>query len=128
MNKVLEQDLDAIIQENISWEKLKGKTVLITGASGMIGSYMLYVLTKLNDDYQYGIYSSLLEVRLSFQTFECGCQNLVHNCKGSQNKTLVGGQYYFKYAKSMVFLFATLSKAYLLTSQSDNFWCVVYIL
>lgn len=56
MNKVLEQDLDAIIQENISWEKLKGKTVLITGASGMIGSYMLYVLTKLNDDYQYGIH------------------------------------------------------------------------
>ena len=27
----------------------------------------------------------------------------------------------------MVFLFATLSKAYLLTSQSGNFWCVVYI-
>ena len=55
MNRVLEQDLEAIIQENISWEKLKGKTVLITGASGMIGSYMLYVLTKLNDDYNYGI-------------------------------------------------------------------------
>ena len=27
----------------------------------------------------------------------------------------------------MVFLFATLSKAYLLTSQLGNFWCVVYI-
>lgn len=55
MNKVLEQDLDAIIQENISWEKLKGKTVLITGASGMVGSYMLYVLTRLNDKYNYNI-------------------------------------------------------------------------
>ena len=99
---------------------------------GVDGRYdrLNHVVEKMRhaDDYQYGIYSSLLEVRLSFQTFECGCQNLVHNCKGSQNKTLVGGQYYFKYAKSMVFLFATLSKAYLLTSQSGNFWCVVYIL
>jgi nucleoside-diphosphate-sugar epimerase len=55
MNKVLEQDLEMIIQENISWEKLKNKTVLITGASGMVGSYMLYVLTKLNDMYDYQI-------------------------------------------------------------------------
>lgn len=74
---------------------------------GVDGRYdrLNHVVEKMRhaDDDQYGIYSSLLEVRLSFQTFECGCQNLVHNCKGSQNKTLVGGQYYFKYAKSMVF-------------------------
>lgn len=55
MNKILNQDLEQIISENISWEKLKGKTVLITGASGMVGSYMLYVLLKLNDMYDYGI-------------------------------------------------------------------------
>lgn len=28
----------------------------------------------------------------------------------------------------MVFLFATLSKAYLLTSKSGNFWCYIYII
>lgn len=55
MNKILNQDLEQIISEKISWEKLKGKTVLITGASGMVGSYMLYVLLKLNDMYDYGI-------------------------------------------------------------------------
>ena len=55
MNRVLKQDIDMIIQGNILWEKLKGKTVLITGASGMIGSYMLYTLTTLNDEYNYGI-------------------------------------------------------------------------
>lgn len=55
MNVILEQDLTQIIQQDIQWEKLKGKTVLITGASGMIGFYMLNVLAKLNDDYDYNI-------------------------------------------------------------------------
>ncbi len=55
MNKVLEQDIEMILNGDIQWEKLKKKTVLITGASGMVGSYMLHVLTKLNDDYGYGI-------------------------------------------------------------------------
>lgn len=55
MNRVLKEDLDAIISENISWEKLKGKTVMITGASGMIGTYMLQTLTMLNDKFGYGI-------------------------------------------------------------------------
>ncbi len=55
MNKILLEDLEQIIAEKINWEKLKGKTVLITGASGMVGSYMLYVLTRLNDLYGYNI-------------------------------------------------------------------------
>lgn len=55
MNKVLKEDLEAIIGENIPWEKLKGRTVLITGASGMIGIYMLQVLTLLNERYDYNI-------------------------------------------------------------------------
>lgn len=55
MNSVLREDLENIIEENITWEKLKGKTVLITGASGMIGSYMLKTLAMLNDRFAYGI-------------------------------------------------------------------------
>lgn len=55
MNKILDGDLQQIIDEKISWEKLRGKTVLITGASGMVGSYMLYVILKLNDTRDYGI-------------------------------------------------------------------------
>ena len=55
MNRVLREDLEEIIEENITWEKLKGKTILITGASGMIGTYMLQTLTMLNDRFEYGI-------------------------------------------------------------------------
>ncbi len=55
MNRILAEDLEMIIREDISWEKLKGKTVLITGASGMVGSYMLRVLNQLNDKKNYGI-------------------------------------------------------------------------
>lgn len=55
MNRVFKEDLEAIVGENISWEKLKNRTVLITGASGMIGTYMLQVLTLLNDKFGYSI-------------------------------------------------------------------------
>lgn len=55
MNRVFKEDLEAIVGEDISWEKFKGRTVLITGASGMIGTYMLQVLTMLNDKYGYNI-------------------------------------------------------------------------
>ncbi|MFR5692774.1 MAG: NAD-dependent epimerase/dehydratase family protein [Lachnospiraceae bacterium] len=55
MNKVLEEDLKSIVNENIFWEKLKGKTVVITGASGMIGIYMLRTLLLLNEERDYNI-------------------------------------------------------------------------
>ena len=55
MNRVFREDLEAIIEEDIPWGKLNGRTVLITGASGMIGTYMLNVLTMLNEKYGYGI-------------------------------------------------------------------------
>lgn len=55
MNRILEEDLDQIIADNVTWEKLKNSSVLITGASGMVGSYMMYVLIRLNDIYHYNI-------------------------------------------------------------------------
>ena len=55
MNRILMEDLDAIIASDIQWEKLKGKHIMITGASGMVGSYMLYVALRLNDRKNYGI-------------------------------------------------------------------------
>lgn len=60
MSKVLTEDIETIIKKPIQWEKLKGCSVLITGAGGMLGSYMLRTLAALNHQRQYGIEISAL--------------------------------------------------------------------
>lgn len=55
MNSIIEDDVDAILKENISWEKLKEKTFLITGASGMVGQYITFSLLRLNQLKNYNI-------------------------------------------------------------------------
>ena len=54
MNKVIYEDVKQIIDDN-EIDKLKKKTFLITGASGMVGSYISYVLKLLNDEYDMNI-------------------------------------------------------------------------
>ena len=54
MNKVIYEDVKQIIDDN-EMDKLKNKTFLITGASGMVGSYISYVLKLLNDEYDMNI-------------------------------------------------------------------------
>ena len=40
-NSVLQQDLEQIAaSEQIDWEKLAGRSILITGATGLIGSLL----------------------------------------------------------------------------------------
>ena len=53
MNKVMQEDIKGIIKRDIKWEKLIGKTILITGATGMLGGYMLRTLVDLNKIEQY---------------------------------------------------------------------------
>lgn len=48
MNRIIEEDIRRIIAEPVNWEKLRGKNILITGASGMLGRYIAYVLLDLN--------------------------------------------------------------------------------
>lgn len=52
MNEILRQDAEGVAAENINWEKLKNSKVLITGASGMIGSSMARVLTVVKEKYR----------------------------------------------------------------------------
>jgi len=47
--KIIEADLDYISQANLPWRELEGKNILVTGANGMIGSYLVEVLLYLND-------------------------------------------------------------------------------
>lgn len=54
-NKVVQSDLDLITTQRINFENLKEKSVLITGATGMLASYYMYTLMYLNDKYDYKI-------------------------------------------------------------------------
>lgn len=55
MNHILKEDINNILREKLSWEKFRNSNVLITGASGMLGSYMLYTLVELNKQKAYGM-------------------------------------------------------------------------
>lgn len=48
MNKIIQEDLQNITASNIDWKRFEGKTVLITGANGMLPSYMVLTLLELN--------------------------------------------------------------------------------
>ena len=48
-NRVVDSDVLEILSEQLDWERLAGKSVLVTGASGMLASYMVYTLLALND-------------------------------------------------------------------------------
>ncbi len=58
-SKVVEQDSQDIIEfcgHELMLEKLKDKTFLVTGASGMVGSYFVYTLMKLNELYNANVH------------------------------------------------------------------------
>ena len=40
MNHILQEDAQDILKQDISWEKFNDKRILVTGASGMLGSYI----------------------------------------------------------------------------------------
>ena len=54
-NKIIRDDVASILAEPINWEKLRGGAILLTGASGMLGSYILDTLITLNEDRDYGM-------------------------------------------------------------------------
>ena len=56
MNTVIQQDLEFITHsELIDWERFRNKTVLISGANGMLPSYMVETLLYLNEKSNYHI-------------------------------------------------------------------------
>lgn len=55
MNKVILEDLEMISSSGDYFEKLKNKTILITGFKGMIGSYITKTCLYLNDTKGYNI-------------------------------------------------------------------------
>lgn len=54
-SQVVAHDLDEILDRDLPWDELSGTTVLVTGASGMLPSYVVYTLLALNDRHGAGI-------------------------------------------------------------------------
>lgn len=48
-NDVIKADMENIYSRNIPWDKFQGKTVLVTGAYGMLASYFIFFLIYLNE-------------------------------------------------------------------------------
>lgn len=49
MNQIIEEDLQKILSADIPWNSFDGKTVLVTGALGMLPSYMVLTLAYRNE-------------------------------------------------------------------------------
>ncbi len=47
---IIKADLEEIYQRAVPWERLENKTVLITGAYGMLASYLVFLLMFLNEE------------------------------------------------------------------------------
>ncbi|SCW46107.1 Nucleoside-diphosphate-sugar epimerase [Lachnospiraceae bacterium C10] len=54
MNQVMQEDIEMILGKDIAWDKFRNTKVLVTGASGMMGSYVVRTLLAL-DDKGYGV-------------------------------------------------------------------------
>jgi len=54
-NPQVQADLAELLQQDIPWQQLKDKTVLITGATGMLASYVGFLLLYLNETKQLNI-------------------------------------------------------------------------
>lgn len=54
-NNVLEEDVCQFVEQFELWNQLKGKTFLMTGATGLIGSVMIKCLLELNNQRQLDI-------------------------------------------------------------------------
>lgn len=56
MNTIIRQDLERITASKIvDWKRFENKTVLISGANGMLPSYMVETLLYLNERYGYNV-------------------------------------------------------------------------
>lgn len=59
-NKIVQHDLKSIVYETNDWSRLNNKSVLITGATGMLARYFAYTLIYLNEHHNLNITIFLL--------------------------------------------------------------------
>ena len=49
-NKVVQEDLRLMAEEHLEWHQFDGKTILVTGATGMLATYISYFLLYLKEE------------------------------------------------------------------------------
>ncbi len=49
MTNIVKADIEKIASAKLSWHKLQNKTVLVTGATGFIGSFIIHALMRKNE-------------------------------------------------------------------------------
>lgn len=53
-NKIVQEDLlDITSRRNINFEKMRNSTILVTGANGMLATYVVYTIMFLNEKFNY---------------------------------------------------------------------------
>lgn len=55
MNRIILEDMEKLYLRNIDWNVLNNTKVLVTGAYGMLASYMVYMLIYLNEYHGFNI-------------------------------------------------------------------------
>ena len=53
--RIISEDISQVLKAKISWEKLRNKTVLISGANGFLASYLVFTLHSLNVNSNFNI-------------------------------------------------------------------------
>lgn len=80
MNTIIEQDLERITNsELVNWERFKNKTILVSGANGMLPSYMVETLLFLNEIRNYNIkvvalVRNIEKAKNVFEDYENNCK------------------------------------------------------
>lgn len=74
-HKLYQEDLEDSIQTEINWKLLKRKRILITGASGMIGSFLTDTLMKRNKVYHdeimiYALSRNMAKLKARFNHYQ----------------------------------------------------------
>ena len=59
-NPIVKEDMKSLLAYGLPLEKLKNKTVLVTGANGMLATYLVYFFMYLNREKDYGIHVAAL--------------------------------------------------------------------
>lgn len=55
LNEIVLEDLESVYTRNIDWEKFRNAVVLVTGANGLIATYIIYMLLYLNERKSLGV-------------------------------------------------------------------------